>query len=236
MDKFIYTLNTIGTTLTHFNYISIATRVILSVILSGIIGWERSKSGRAAGLRTHILVCLGACVVSLTGLYLEQEYGADPARIAAQVISGIGFLGTGTILVKNQSEVVGLTTAACIWSTGCIGIALGYGLYWIALLASVLCFMIMKTMARWEQGIKRQGNIFRVYVELQDATQTNEFLTEMEQDNINISDITFTDAKAKTTNGIAFEATIVADVKTDKKTIVKIMNNNKKSIFVVATD
>lgn len=234
--EFIYVLEMIGKTLTDFNYISIATRVILSVVLSGIIGWERSKSGRAAGLRTHILVCLGACVVSLTGVYLHTEYGADPSRIAAQVISGIGFLGTGTILVKNQSEVVGLTTAACIWSTGCIGIALGYGLYWIALLASVLCFIIMKKMATWEQGIKQKGHVFRVYAELKDATQTNEFLADMEKEDIDISDIRFTDAKSKNENGIAFSATVSVDAARDKKFAINKMNSNEKSIFVVSTD
>lgn len=236
MESFIKILETIGETLTDFNYISIATRVILSVLLSGIIGWERSQSGRAAGLRTHILVCLGACIVSLTGLYLKQQYGADPARIAAQVISGIGFLGTGTILVKNQSEVVGLTTAACIWSTGCIGIALGYGLYWIALLASVLCFFIMKRLVMWEHGIKHKENTFRIYGELYDATQTNDFLSEMKQHCIDISDIEFSDAKAKTSNGIAFVATVSVDFQKDKNEVIKTMNDNNKSIFVVATD
>lgn len=236
MEAVTHALEIISKTLVNFNYISIATRIILSVILSGIIGWERSKSGRAAGLRTHILVCLGACVVSLTGLYLKHQYGADPSRIAAQVISGIGFLGTGTILVKRQSEIVGLTTAACIWSTGCIGIALGYGLYWIALLATVLCFIIMKTMARWEQGVKHKGTVFRVYGELHDASQTNEFLTEMEDADIDVSDIKFTDAKAKTANGIAFVATISADASKDKKSIIQSMNNNNKCIFVVDTD
>lgn len=236
MEAVTHTLEIISKTLVNFNYISIATRIILSVVLSGIIGWERSKSGRAAGLRTHILVCLGACVVSLTGLYLKHQYGADPSRIAAQVISGIGFLGTGTILVKKESEIVGLTTAACIWSTGCIGIALGYGLYWIALLAAVLCFVIMKKMAAWEQGVKQQGIVFRVYGELHDASQTNEFLSEIENADIHISDIKFTDAKSKVVNGIAFVATISADSNKDKKSIIQLMNDNKKSIFVVNTD
>lgn len=229
-------LDAIHTQLTSFNYTSIAVRIFLSVILSGIIGWERSKSGRAAGLRTHILVCLGACVVSLTGIYLKQQYGADPSRIAAQVISGIGFLGTGTILIKNQSQVVGLTTAACIWSTGCIGIALGYGLYWVALLSSILCFFIMKKLVSLEEGVKNKNNVFRVYAELYDATQTNEFLSEIEQDNISINDITFSDAKSKTANGIALVATISIPLKTDKKSVLKIMNDNDKSVFVVSTD
>ena len=236
MENFIHILDVVRKTLVNFNYISIATRIILSVVLSGIIGWERSKSGRAAGLRTHILVCLGACVVSLTGLYLKHQYGADPSRIAAQVISGIGFLGTGTILVKNQSEIVGLTTAACIWSTGCVGIALGYGLYWIALLATVLCFIIMKKMATWEQGVKNKGNIFRVYCELHDASTTNEFLSEMENEDIDISDIKFTDAKSKTANGIAFVATISVDSSKDKKSVIQYLNDNDKCIFVVNTD
>lgn len=226
----------IAQTLGEFNYISIATRVVLAILLSGIIGWERSKSGRAAGLRTHILVCLGACVISLTGLYLREQYGADPSRMAAQVISGIGFLGTGTILIKNQSEVVGLTTAACIWSTGCIGVALGYGLYWVALLVSVLCFVIMKKLVAWEEGIKHKDNIFRVYGELKDATHTNAFLDDMAQADIGISEIKFMDAKVKSINSIAFSATVAIDPAKDKREVLMTMNGNDKSIFVVATD
>ena len=229
-------LKELSWTLSGFNYIAIATRIVLAVLLSGIVGWERSKSGRAAGLRTHILVCLGACIISLTGVYLNERFGTDPSRLAAQVISGIGFLGTGTILIKNQSEVVGLTTAACIWSTGCIGIALGFGLYWIALFASILCFIIMKKLVYWEQDIKHKGTVFRVYGELKDATCVNSFLADLESSNIVISRITFADAKVKYENSIAFSATVSGDDKSKKKDIVELMNKNDKIIFVVATD
>ena len=99
-------------TLNDFNIISVIVRVFLAMLLGGCIGLEREKSKRPAGFRTHILVCVASCMTALIGLYVVYEMGAnsDPVRIAAQVISGIGFLGVGTILVKEHDHITGLTT------------------------------------------------------------------------------------------------------------------------------
>lgn len=110
---------------------SILLRLLLAVVFGGIIGTERGKHGRAAGMRTHILVCIGATMTTLIGEYVTFVLGmsSDPVRIGAQVISGIGFLGAGMIMTRGGLRVKGLTTAAGLWATATIGLALGIGLY-----------------------------------------------------------------------------------------------------------
>ena len=129
-----------------FNTISIVVSIFLATALSAVMGFERGRRGRAAGLRTHILVCLGATLASMAGLYIKEyvDPTGDVSRIAAQVISGIGFLGAGTILVRNKSTITGLTTAACVWATGAIGICVGYGFYEAAIVATIITYLTIR--------------------------------------------------------------------------------------------
>lgn len=126
--------------------IDIILRLILSVILSGLIGFERQLQKRTAGLRTHILVSLGSCLIMLTSLYVFDIYSKivplDPARIAAGVITGIGFLGAGAI-IRDRAEVKGLTTAASLWVAAGIGLATGAGFYSGAIIASILALIVL---------------------------------------------------------------------------------------------
>ena len=154
--------------LQDLNWITTTVRLVLALIMGGLIGTERGRHGRAAGMRTHILVCLGACMTALVGLYLLRiNPGEDTSRIAAQVISGIGFLGAGTIMIRNQSIITGLTTAAGVWCTATIGIALGYGFYLGATVATVITIVTATLLTRLEVGKK---NILHFYMELDDAT------------------------------------------------------------------
>jgi len=124
----------------------IIIRLALATILSGLIGFERQVHRRTAGLRTHILVSLGSCLIMLTSLYVFDIYKdivpLDPARIAAGVITGIGFLGAGTI-IRERQEVKGLTTAASLWISAGIGLAVGIGFYNAALYATVLSLIVL---------------------------------------------------------------------------------------------
>jgi len=153
--------------LIQFNPTSAAVRLLLALVLGGLIGLERGRHGRAAGLRTHVLVSLGACMTALIGLYIHQELGIQEqvTRIAAQVISGIGFLGAGTILVKNQSVITGLTTAAGVWCTAAIGIALGYGFYSGAILCALIAMVTATLLSRLE---RKQKGVIHCYLELED--------------------------------------------------------------------
>lgn len=160
MDKLIEML--VG-----FNPVSIGVRLVLALLMGGFIGMERGRHGRAAGMRTHVLVCLGSCMTALVGIHiLSINPGENITRIAAQVISGIGFLGAGTIMIRNQSVVTGLTTAAGVWCTATIGIALGYGFYSAAVIATVITIVTATLLTRLEGGKKY---LIRCYVELKDA-------------------------------------------------------------------
>lgn len=119
----------------EFNDTTALIRLLMALLASGILGIERTRKLRPAGMRTYMLVCIGACSTMLGGIYLYEMYGPgfDPARMAAQVISGIGFIGAGTIMVAPHQKVRGLTTAAGLWGVACLGINIGIGNYVIAL-------------------------------------------------------------------------------------------------------
>ncbi len=130
----------------------IALRLACAMLVGLIIGTEREYTHRPAGMRTHILVALGACVVSITGELLFFHYGnSDPARLSAQVITGVGFLGAGTIM-REGASVKGLTTAASVWATACLGIASGFGYYALAVFGMVFIFVTL-TIFEWLQKV-----------------------------------------------------------------------------------
>lgn len=157
--------------ISDFNQITVILRIILAAILGGLIGSERGRHGRAAGLRTHILVCLGAAITSLTSLFIVESlgFGGDVARLSAQVISGIGFLGAGMIMVRGGNFITGLTTAAGMWATAAIGIAVGYGFYIGAIVAAVICIFSVTVLSRLEK--KAKSGVY-VYIELPDVNLT----------------------------------------------------------------
>jgi len=127
-------------------------KLFLAMVFGGIIGLEREIGNRPAGFRTHTLVCMGSVLVMLTSEYILQTYSSllpDPGRMGAQVISGIGFLGAGTIL-KDGSRVRGLTTAASLWVVACIGLAIGVGFYWGALTATLLSYITLVLLKKFE--------------------------------------------------------------------------------------
>jgi len=162
--------------LRELNIITIVLRLLLASLLGGMIGLERERRDRPAGLRTYIIVCLGACMSSLVGQFAVNTLGldSDPLRLGAQVISGIGFLGAGTILVRERFMVTGLTTAAGLWTTAVIGLALGIGFYEGAVLGTVICLIAIRLLHRSEQ----HENGVRLYVELDAGADVKAFLAE----------------------------------------------------------
>ena len=154
--------------LRDFNIATIAIRLVLAMIFGGVIGIERGKQGRAAGMRTHILVCLGSALAAMIGLYSTEVlgYSNDPLRIASQVVSGIGFLGVGTILLKGRFQITGLTTAAGLWCAAAIGLALGTGFYEGALVVFLCAMLTITIVSRLESTINRKYRRFGMYVEI----------------------------------------------------------------------
>ncbi|MBQ3258915.1 MAG: MgtC/SapB family protein [Clostridia bacterium] len=164
--------------LQEFNLCTMLIRVFLAALLGGLIGSERGRHGRAAGLRTHILVCVGSAMTSLTGLFAVQVLGntGDVFRISAQVVSGIGFLGVGMILVRNRTVITGLTTAAGLWATATIGIAVGYGFYVGAVAATLLCVVAVPVLGHFEE---KKKTITNLYIEVSETNRAGEIVREL---------------------------------------------------------
>ena len=140
-------------------YFELTVRLVLSIFLGGMIGLERETINKPAGFRTHILVCLGSTIIMLVSLFIFTEFSdmtnVDPGRIPAQVISGIGFLGAGTIIIEG-ANVKGLTTAASLWTVAAIGLAVGVGFYYGAILATFLILLTLITFNRLEAFILKK--------------------------------------------------------------------------------
>ena len=155
-------------------------RSLAAVLVGTLIGSERARHGRAAGMRTHILVCLGACMTSMTSVFVAKAAGidGDVFRIPAQVISGIGFLGAGMIILKNNSMIAGLTTAAGVWTTGTIGVALGYGFYVGAAVVTLLFLAATILFAKIE---RKRKTTQAVYLEVDDLYKVNAVITALRQ-------------------------------------------------------
>ena len=177
MDGFVNFLNTYIVDLT---WASIILRIVLAVIVGGLIGSERGRSGSPAGLRTHILVCLGSAMTALISVYIAKSGGFDDiARIPAQVISGIGFLGAGMIIVKKNNVITGLTTAAGMWATATIGIALGYGFYLGALVATGACIFTASFLTRLERKSRKSMHIYAEISKTEEAGRITEEIREL---------------------------------------------------------
>ncbi|MDW7661811.1 MAG: MgtC/SapB family protein [Bacillota bacterium] len=130
-------------------------KILLAVLIGGVIGLEREAINRPAGLRTHILVCVASALIMDVNIKLIVGYvNADPVRMGAQVISGMGFLGAGTI-IKEGVTVKGLTTAAGLWSVACLGLVIGAGYYMLALFAVVIMWITLKVFSRFETRINK---------------------------------------------------------------------------------
>ena len=156
--------------LRNLSMLSISVRMILAVLYGGVIGVEREFKRRPAGFRTHILICLGAAMTTLTSqyLYLHMHYFTDMARLGAQVVAGIGFIGAGTIIVTRQQRVKGLTTAAGLWTAAIIGLCLGGGFYEGALFATALVLIAELLFSRLEYRMLDRAPEVNLYMEYRD--------------------------------------------------------------------
>lgn len=176
--------------LREVTYLAVALRIFTAIVLGGIIGLERGLKNRPAGLRTYMVVCLGACMVMLTNQYVCQVYGTgDPVRLGAQVVSGIGFLGAGTIIVTRRNQIKGLTTAAGLWAAAGIGLAIGVGFYEAALLGALGIFTVMTLLQRMDNSMHRKAKVMEIYVELDANLALGEFLRQVRDQGIDVRDL-----------------------------------------------
>ena len=176
--------------LRDINTASILLRFVLAVLCGGAIGIEREHKQRPAGFRTHILVCIGAVTAMLLGIYLsERGYQTDVSRIGAQVISGIGFLGAGTILITGKLHIRGLTTAAGLWASACIGLAIGAGFYEAAVIGSVLIIVVSSYLFRLGRGVVEKSKILYLYIELEELGDVGAFSRGLKNSGISVINI-----------------------------------------------
>lgn len=221
--------------LRELNIITAVIRLLLAMFVGGVLGLERGKQGRAAGMRTHTLVCLGSALAAMLGIFSISKlgYAGDPLRIAAQVVSGIGFLGVGTILIKGRFQITGLTTAAGLWCTAAIGLALGAGYYEAAMVTFLLCVLTVTVVHRLEYTINRKYTRFGIYVEIRSDEDVRRTITFM-QDNFRVSDIQVTAPRSNTQGNVGIEANVYnPDFKTNPDTVSKMLEEQEWVSFAL---
>lgn len=163
--------------LREITYIAVVVRIVAAFLLGGILGLERGLKHRPAGLRTYMLVCVGSCIIMLINQYIFQVYQTgDPVRMGAQVVSGIGFLGAGTIIVTKRNQIKGLTTAAGLWASAAVGLAVGIGFYEAALVGSVLILLTLTVVRGLDNHIHKKSQSFEIYAELDSTISIGSFV------------------------------------------------------------
>ena len=188
--------------LRELNMLSMMLRVILAMFVGGIVGFEREKKGRPAGFRTYMLVALGATLTVILSQYLDlmlntrwvlkaQDVGikTDLDRFGAQVINGVGFLGAGTIIVTGRQEVKGLTTAAGLWASACMGIAIGAGFYECMIIGTLLIVICMKLLPLIENVITRYARNMSIYVSMDSMENLGGVVGYMKYSDIRLYDV-----------------------------------------------
>ena len=193
MNLFIYLthidplVELIGSWLYEINVISIAIRLVLAALFGGIIGIERTTKKHAAGLRTYILVAIGSCMIMLTNVFIVESFGSgDIGRMGAQVISGIGFLGAGTIIITSRNRIKGLTTAAALWACAAMGLALGVGFYTLALIGFVIIFIVLTFLPIIENYFSKHTSNYEIHIEFEQSENLREFIKYVRERNLKI--------------------------------------------------
>lgn len=201
------------------NNLSIVLRLFLAVFCGGLIGLEREHKHRTAGFRTHILVCIGASLTTMTSQYLwtffnpdwiyasenvsdmitsVSTFTLDPARLGAQVVAGIGFIGAGTIIVTKRRQVKGLTTAAGLWTTAIVGLAIGVGYYVAVVFVTILILVAELIFSRLEFAIAAKARDLTVYVEYGEGQDVGTLLETLRQRDVRVLDVEIAKIKSNT--------------------------------------
>lgn len=219
--------------LTEVNLVSTTIRLLLALICGGILGIERGRKKRPAGFRTYMLVCVGATLVMITNQYIFTIYpNTDPARMGAQVISGIGFLGAGTIIVTGRNRVKGLTTAAGLWAAACVGLSIGIGFYSGAIIGCILIFVVMSALHRLDERVLSSAKIINLYIEVTQMSDVGHFMKFAKLHELKVSDVELTRSKTFTEQGLALSLTMQLPRKATHEEIIELLSNAEGVMYV----
>ena len=178
----------------------VLVRLVVAMICGGIIGFERGRKNRPAGFRTYILVCVGSALTMILSAYLVAMHSrwseiaqnlmqGDFSRFGAQVINGIGFLGAGTIIITGKNQVKGMTTAAGLWASACLGLAIGAGFYWGALIGCSLIMLTVTVFSKIESFITSRSRNITIYIEFDTADNITEIVETIKAKGVRIFDV-----------------------------------------------
>ena len=206
--------------------LSVTVRMVLAVICGGIIGMEREYKRRPAGFRTHILICLGASMTTLTSqfLYLNMHYYTDMARLGAQVVAGMGFIGAGTIIVTRRQRVKGLTTAAGLWTSAIVGLALGGGFYEGAIFATALILLAELLFSKLEYRMLENAPEVNLYVEYTGKPCLESILTLYRERELEVLNLEITRSTESETHNACAIFTLRLNKKYSMNTLLAEMN------------
>lgn len=214
--------------------ISLCIKFVLSVVCGGLIGLERGKKGQAAGFRTHILVCTGACIAMVTGQFINQyvALNADPARLGAQVISGIGFLGAGTIISTNRNKVRGLTTAAGLWADACIGLALGVGFYEAAIGGTIVVILAIVVFHRLDEIFYSHSPLLSVYMEVESIDCVRGMIQNIRSHQMKISSMEVQKPRSGLKDGVGIALTVKKVNRKDDVDMLDVLSGTEGLAFI----
>ena len=216
METFLTYLNSFWEYIHELNSVTIPLRLFLALFLGGLIGLERERKHRPAGFRTYMLVCLGAALTMMISQFLIKEgFSSDASRIGAQVVSGVGFLGVGTIIVTKRQQVKGLTTAAGLWASACMGLAIGAGFYEAAFYSCVFILAACSILNRFNSFFMSRARTMTLYVEYVGSEELGVIIDAIRNLNAKITDVEIT--KTKTASEKIYG--VILSVETPKKLI-----------------
>lgn len=220
--------------LRELNFVTMIIRIVLAFLCGGLIGMQRERHGRSAGFRTHIIVCIGSALTAMTGIFMSDILGfdTDPMRLSAQVLSGIGFLGVGTILVTGHTHVKGLTAAAGLWTIAAVGLAIGAGFYEAAILCVIILAIVMAYLGNFgSRRIKMD-----IYLEITGSRNINTVIKDIKKAGYTIDNIEVHSAKSGTYGNIGLSIVTGIPKKSNEEKVIDDITAVENVVLVVRCD
>ena len=220
--------------LSELNGVSITVRLLMAVFCGGLIGIERGRKGQAAGCRTHMLVCIGSASVMMTNIFVYNNFESigDPTRLGAQVVSGIGFLGAGTILVTSKNQIRGLTTAAGLWASACMGLAIGIGFYKLAIIGNIFIFLAIVIINKFDRKVYGISKIIDTYIEFNDSHVITELIIIARENDFSVNNVQIIKNQSSKYGNNAVLFSLKAKEKLDHNEVIALLGSIDGVLFI----